>query len=267
MDKLTFKDGKHLSHAYIVSSPSESDRLAAAYELARAMVCSSGGTVPCGKCRDCRKAAENIHPDVITVERQLDTHGNPRREIYVDQIRAVAADACVLPNEAARKVYIIRDADTMNSSAQNAALKLLEEPPAWAAFILCAANPAMLLPTVRSRCARLSLNGEEAEPEDGAGERARGFISAAAGGDRIKLLTWCLKNEDMDTAAASEFTLRAVELLTDMLCLRSPCQGMDRARMMGLIKLLEDCGERLKVNTGVKHIMGLLAVDAAAPEK
>ena len=113
MSELTFKDGNHLSHAYIVSASSEETRNALADRLAQALVCSGGGSVPCGVCRDCRKAQEGIHPDIITVERQTDDKGGRRREIYVDQVRYMVSDAYVLPNEAARKVYIVRDADTM----------------------------------------------------------------------------------------------------------------------------------------------------------
>ena len=65
-----------------------------------------------------------------------DDKGRPKREIMVDQVRAMAADASILPNEAERKVYVIHEAELMNESAQNAALKLLEEPPAWVVFIL-----------------------------------------------------------------------------------------------------------------------------------
>ena len=77
---------------------------------------------PCGVCRDCRKVAAGIHPDLITVRRLEDDKGRPRREIVVDQIRAVNQAAWILPNEAQRKVYLIAEADKMNPAAQNAAL-------------------------------------------------------------------------------------------------------------------------------------------------
>ena len=267
MSELTFKDGNHLSHAYIVSASSEETRNALADRLAQALVCSGGGSVPCGVCRDCRKAQEGIHPDIITVERQTDDKGGRRREIYVDQVRYMVSDAYVLPNEAARKVYIVRDADTMNTSAQNAALKLLEEPPAAAAFILCAANPGMLLPTVRSRCAEINRNSVQEKYSDAASGLADGFIAAVSSGSRAKLLAWSASAEDADTQTAAEFTRCAAEKLTDMLCLRSDSKGMDRKRIMELIELFDRCGERLKVNTGVRHIMGLLAVDGIPDRK
>lgn len=263
MNQLRFKDGKHLSHAYIVSAASEEARSALSLELAQALVCSGGGEVPCGVCRDCRKTAEGIHPDVVTIERQTDDKGNRKREIFVDQVRYMVSDAYVLPNEAERKVYIVKDADTMNASAQNAALKLLEEPPRAAAFILCAANPGMLLPTVRSRCEIISRNSAPEKPDEAAAELADGFIAAAAAKDRAKILAWCMGNEDMDTSSAAAFAQCAAEKLDDMLCLRAPDRGMERKQMMELAELMKKCGERLAVNTGVKHVLGLLAVDAA----
>ena len=74
------------------------------------------------------------------------------------QIRALRADAYIRPNEAGRKVYLLERAHTMNPSAQNAMLKLLEEGPPYAAFLLLTENAAALLPTVRSRCETLTLS-------------------------------------------------------------------------------------------------------------
>ena len=157
MAELKIADLGRLSHAYLISAPDIRAALSCAGELAAAAVCTGEGKKPCGQCRACHKAAENIHPDVITLARLEDEKGRPKREIGVDQIRQLAADACIMPNEAERKVYIIREAETMNVPAQNAALKLLEEPPLGALFLLCTTNASQLLPTVRSRCVELKL--------------------------------------------------------------------------------------------------------------
>ena len=146
-----------LSHAYIVSSASENARMGKAFYLAEKMLCQSEGERPCGVCRDCRKVKARVHPDLAVVERITDDKGKQKKEILVDQVRAMGADAYVLPNEAAEKVYIIKDADTMNEQAQNAALKILEEPPKGVHFILCVSNPERRLwPT------NLSLSSERA---------------------------------------------------------------------------------------------------------
>ena len=197
MDKLVIKPGERVSHAYIVASASEEARRETAQRLAAAMLCESGGERPCGECRHCRKVFAGIHPDVISVAPGVDDKGRKRREILVDQVRFISADAQVMPNEARVKVYVVHDADRMNAAAQNALLKLLEEPPASAAFVLCAANPALLLPTVRSRCVLIRRNADAAEDEQSAAD-ALALLSALAAGDRVSLLRWEFGSEDMD---------------------------------------------------------------------
>ena len=120
------REASRLSQSYIIAAPSVDDCDAQAARLAARAVCSGAEPKPCGKCRDCRKAAAGIHPDIINVRRMTDDKGRPKREIMVDQVRDMAADASILPNEAERKVYVIHEAELMNESAQNAALKLLE---------------------------------------------------------------------------------------------------------------------------------------------
>ena len=148
---LRGSDGTSLSHAYIISGPEGSGRKTLALRLAQAMLCSGGGQVPCGSCPHCRKAAAGIHPDLIRM-------GGDGKDVKVDAVRAMRSDAYIRPNEAERKVYLIEHAETMNQSAQNALLKLLEEGPSYAAFLLIAGQSASLLQTVRSRCVELSLS-------------------------------------------------------------------------------------------------------------
>ena len=146
--------GRGLSHAYILSGPQGSGRHTLARLLAQAMVCTAEDSrKPCGCCPQCRKAAEGYHPDIVVITGPAE--GKP---ITVDQIRSLRADAHIRPNEAQRKVYLLEEADQMNASAQNAMLKLLEEGPAYAAFLLLAGNEGGLLETVRSRCEELSLS-------------------------------------------------------------------------------------------------------------
>lgn len=143
--------GRGLSHAYIIAGPAGSGKHTLAGLLARALVCSGQGEPPCGACPDCRKAAAGIHPDVITV-------GEEGKDINVAMVRALRSDAYIRPNEGPRKVYLLPNAHTMNQSAQNALLKLLEEGPPYAAFLLLAENAGAILPTVRSRCETLTLS-------------------------------------------------------------------------------------------------------------
>ena len=140
-----------LSHAYIISGPAGSGKRTLAGLLSAALVCTGGGEVPCFACPGCKKALAGIHPDVIWA-------GGEGDELNVARIRALRSDAYIKPNEAPRKVYIFQGAQDMNPSSQNALLKLLEEGPAYAAFLLLTDNAAALLPTVRSRCEVLTLS-------------------------------------------------------------------------------------------------------------
>ena len=188
---LQFQPQEHLLHSYIVASQSEQARDRLSLDLAAAMLCRSDGVRPCRTCRDCRKVYDGVHPDVIYIA--PDGTGK-RPEIKVDQIRG-----------AEKKVYVLRQADTMNLNAQNAFLKLLEEPPQSAAFILAAASPELLLPTVRSRCALLRDPAEQLQESDEIRTLAEDYLRAVASQNRLTLLRWCLAQEGMDAQTLSAF--------------------------------------------------------------
>lgn len=152
-----------LRHAYIVASDSQAARENRALELAMAFVCVDGGDSACGVCSHCSKAKKGIHPDIIEVRAELTKDGARKNGIVVGQIRDIVKDSVIMPNETARKVYIIHDADYMNEMAQNSLLKILEEPTGEAAFILTAEFTGRLLPTVRSRCVKEELFNTGAE--------------------------------------------------------------------------------------------------------
>ena len=157
-----------LSHAVILTG--RGDLTAAARFLAAAHVCE-GTDRPCLRCRHCRKVLEGIHPDVIPV---LDTE---HKELTVEAVRALRKDVYIRPNEARRKVYVISDCRQLNQRDQDVLLKVVEEGPPYAAFIFCADAPAALLETVRSRCALLKYDGEDAPLSDGTAELCRAFAS------------------------------------------------------------------------------------------
>ena len=249
-----------LSHAYIISSPSKELCIKLATELAEKSLCGAAGKRPCGVCRDCRKVLNGTHPDFIRISRLSDDKGRLKKELQVDQIRSMAADAYVLPNEAAEKVYLIEDADTMNESAQNAALKLLEEPPKGVRFILCVQNPEKLLVTVRSRCVEIHRNAEAEAPDADAKRMAEEFISCIQSGSRSGLLTWCMASEGCDGRKTADFLEAAKAELISELSGEGKSLSMSGEEIMRLIALCDRCLDRLKVNTGTKHIYGLLAV-------
>lgn len=168
-----------LSHAYLITGGGGDSRAAFAGRLAAAYLCEGDGP-PCGRCRACRKVGKGSHPDLSRTAPPPD-----KAEITVEQIRALRADAYVRPNEGRRKVYVIDPADAMNPAAQNALLKVLEEGPAYAAFLLVSDRPGKLLDTVRSRCELLSLPREEALPGPELLERAETLAGLLLAGDEL----------------------------------------------------------------------------------
>jgi hypothetical protein len=201
----------------------------------------------------------------VRIGRQEDDKGRLRREIVVNQVRAMASDAVILPNESPRKVYLIDEADTMNPAAQNAALKLLEEPPRGVYFLLCVTNPALLLPTVRSRCAEIGDNAGEQTQDPEALARAEDFLRLVAKGDRAGLFAFT--GGEMDRAALDGFLEAASGSVAEQILGRADAQGLPRRELLRLRALLERCRDYSKVNTGIKLILGLLAVDAIADEE
>lgn len=168
-------------HATILAG-GETQRRAKGLELAQMLVCTAlEGGKPCGVCRDCRKVSEGIHPDVIPIERFMEEK-DVGVEIKIAPIRTLRGDAFIRPNEAARKVYVIDNAQTMNLNAQNALLKLLEEGPKYAAFLLLCDRAGALLETIRSRCAVIHLEEEVRETDPWALE----FVGLLSSGDELE---------------------------------------------------------------------------------
>ena len=237
-----------LLHAYILSGGFDATAERAWY-MAAAALCESRTSRPCGVCRHCRKAAERIHPDIAVVERRIDPKtGKARKELVVDQIRALIADASILPNEASGKVYIFPAADEMNGNAQNAFLKLLEEPPRGVTFLLCTERPNALLPTVRSRCAEVRLpSGKSADAETEA--RAAGFFEARQ--DRVALLRYALSLEKLDARALAEVLAE--------IAARSVRQVPDVGELLALEAFIAQAKTYLDANVGVKFVTGFLS--------
>lgn len=139
-----------ISHGYLLSGPVGSGKRTLARLLAAAAICR-GNDRPCGVCPACRKALSGNHPDVITVD------DPEKKTVSVDLIRQARADMYIQPNEADRKVYIFPRGQDMRAEAQNALLKVLEEPPSYGIFLILTDAPEKLLPTIRSRCVELKL--------------------------------------------------------------------------------------------------------------
>lgn len=257
---------EQLRQSTAIASPSGEEALRYALQLAAGAVCTGNGPRPCGSCAACRKAAAGSHPDIRVIGRPVDSKGNPKREIAVDQIRELVTDAYILPNEAERRVFIIQDADTMNVNAQNAALKLLEEPPNDALFLLCVTNPAKLLPTIRSRCALRSLRTEAEGRSPKVLETAEEYLRLTLAKDEPGLVVWCYKNENMASIDVSELLECIRELLVDALCRRRPEFSAPPEELLRLEELIEQYIRYKKSNVGTKLLFGLLAANSVKDE-
>lgn len=250
--------GRGLSHAYLISGPAGSGKRTLARLLSAALVCT-GTEPPCGTCPGCKKALGGIHPDIITA-------GEADKGLTVNQARELRADAYVRPNEASRKVYIIPNAQLMNAAAQNALLKLLEEGPAYAAFLLLADNPGGVLTTIRSRCESLTLSpvteqeaeeyllrrypdkdpdllhqhaqtcggilgkavkALEGQSDDAVLAGARTLLALIAKGDELELAQWCVTLEKWERAQLLRLLERGLLLLRDALALQSGVKSAD----------------------------------------
>jgi DNA polymerase III subunit delta' len=105
-----------------------------------------------------RRVASGGHADLFSVERGWDARRKKLRgEILVEDVRAIAGFLQLTPAEGGWRIVIVDSADEMNRNAANALLKILEEPPKRALLLLVCHAPGRLLPTIRSRCRRLSL--------------------------------------------------------------------------------------------------------------
>ncbi|CAN5871488.1 DNA polymerase III subunit delta' [soil metagenome] len=180
-----------------------------ALEMAKALNCRvPQGEEGCGKCPACVRMSRFNFPqseDSDDWKKIIWTdHGDvgmvvaPKRVLLVEQMRHIEGEANFRPFEGKARVFIVDDADKLNDQSANALLKTLEEPPPTSHIILITSRPAMLLPTIRSRCQSIRfspltageieqhlLRNKLATPAE-AGLRARagnGSIGRALAGD------------------------------------------------------------------------------------
>jgi len=148
-------------HAVLLVGPAGVGKTTLALDLAAGLLCTADDVDrrPCGVCRACRLVASGVHPDVHRIGPE-----GPGRQVVIGGpgsrvrgIRDLIGGLALLPVEGGARVAIVDAAHRMNEDAQAALLKTLEEPPAGVTVILCADAEEPLLPTIRSRCARLRL--------------------------------------------------------------------------------------------------------------
>jgi DNA polymerase-3 subunit delta' len=147
-------------HAILLVGPDGVGKTTLALDLAAGLLCEASPDLrPCRACRACRMVEKDRHPDL----HRLGPAG-PGRQVVIGGpearyrgIRDLIAELALMPVEGRARLAIVEGAERMNEDAQSALLKTLEEPPAGVVIVLCADQETRLLPTVRSRCARIRL--------------------------------------------------------------------------------------------------------------
>lgn len=160
-------------HGILVECQNEKEGEDFARFVANCLVCR-GDYKPCGACADCLKAQKNGHPDII----ETDGVKGKSRNFTVDAVRRLRDDAFIIPNESDRKIYILKNAHNMNEQAQNAFLKILEEPPSYVFFIIVTTSKSTMLETVLSRVQVYSLLSDEGEITEKEENTVKSFVSA-----------------------------------------------------------------------------------------
>jgi len=137
---------ERISHAYLFCGPRGTGKTSTGRILAKAVNCltNQGKGEPCNSCEMCQAITEGRAMDVIEVDAASNTG--------VDDIRGLREKVNYAPNQAHYKVYIIDEVHMLSTSASNALLKTLEEPPPHVIFVLATTEAHKILPTVLSRC-------------------------------------------------------------------------------------------------------------------
>ncbi len=149
------------AQSVLLVGPNGVGKTTLALDLAAVLLCTASPEQrPCRACRGCRMVVSGNHPDLHRLA--PDGPGGQirigsRSDAEPGTVRRLIADLALLPVEGGARVAVLEHADRLNDDAQSAFLKTLEEPPAGATLILCADEEERLLPTVRSRCARIRL--------------------------------------------------------------------------------------------------------------
>lgn len=170
-------------HGTLIECEDEELSLKLAHIIANALVCV-GENKPCGECSACRKAMGKNHPDIY------ETDGRTKKSdaFTVDSVREIRTNAFIVPNEANAKIYILKNGQNMNEQAQNALLKILEEPPHYVYFIILTSQKSKMLETVLSRVSVYSLSASSGNITDEESEYVKELVAAILSPNELKLM-------------------------------------------------------------------------------
>lgn len=202
-------------HGVLVECENEQDGVDLARYIANCLVCR-GEKRPCLKCPDCLKAEKGGHPDIF----ETDGIKGKSKNFTVDAVREIRSNAFIVPNESDKKIYILKNGQNMNEQAQNALLKILEEPPTYVFFIIVTTSRSAMLETVLSRVQTYSVLSDEIEISEKEENAVKEFVDALLSVDELKLMKATAVFQKNNQFAKSVLTLLS-EVFRDALVKKS----------------------------------------------
>lgn len=142
---------KKISHAYIFDGSEGIGKLKCAKIFASGILCEDFSSDLCGVCNTCRLTKGDVHPDLKVLDLSIGEDGKQRASISVESIRQFKKEVYLKPFYNGRKIYILENAEKMTVEAQNAMLKIFEEPPSYITIILITNGLSKILTTIKSR--------------------------------------------------------------------------------------------------------------------
>ncbi|MCP3943314.1 MAG: DNA polymerase III subunit delta' [Desulfobacteraceae bacterium] len=241
-----------------------------AFEFAKTCNCKADVKRPCNICPSCKKIDTGMHPDIIKI-----CLPEKKKMISISQIREIGLLISVKPNEALKRMVLIMDSDKMNIQAQNALLKVLEEPPKNTFFILTATQIPPLLPTIISRCRQVRfstpscheiqqtiINQYKIDPQ-------KAYIAVrTADSDLEKALTLLNLNLDKNEEGKVDWQKQRIWIIKEIIGLISTSSGTNIQKALMLSQKLSMAPDNIfDAITIIKMVLRDLCIFKYSPEK